>query len=81
MLSFAFIFLLAIGIVLAAFALSTFLVGICRYLHDDPSYMRVDKWGHYTGCKTGDSPLIHCPEYRTSGIDFEYAHVSGPWHS
>ncbi len=80
MISFAFIFLCAITIVIASFALSTFLVGISRYLRDDPHYISVDKWGQYTAKMSVDSPLVHCPEYRPGPSEFEYAHVSGPWH-
>lgn len=80
MFSFAFIFLFAIAIVFASFALSTFLVGISRCFRDDPDYISIDKWGHYAGCQSGDRPFIHCPEYRQSPAEFEYAHVSGPWH-
>lgn len=80
MLSFAFIFLLVIAIVIASFALSTFLVCISRCFRDDPDYVSINNWGHYAGCKNGDLPLIHCPEYRAGSTEFEYAHVSGPWH-
>jgi len=80
MFSFAFIFVFALAIVIASLALTTFLVGISRYLHDDPSYIPIDKWGHYKGGTAAEMPLVHCPEYRPLGLDFEYAHVSGPWH-
>ncbi len=80
MLSFAYIFLFAIVIVVASFALSTFLIGISRYLRDDPDYISIDKWGHYSGCNSGERPFVHCQEYRPGSADLEYAHVSGPWH-
>ncbi len=80
MLSFVSIFLFSVAIVFASFALTSFLVGVSRYLRDDSDFVSIDKWGHYSGSNKGDLPLIHCPEYRVASGDFEYAHVSGPWH-
>ncbi len=80
MFSFACIFLFAIAIVFASFILSSFLIGISRYMRDDSDYISIEKWGHYGGCNKGEKPVIHCPEYRPGIVDFEYAHVSGPWH-
>jgi hypothetical protein len=49
-------------------------------MRDDSDYISIEKWGHYGGCNKGEKPVIHCPEYRPGIVDFEYAHVSGPWH-
>lgn len=80
MFSLALLFVLAIVVVLGSLALSFFLVGISRYLRDDTNHASIDKFGTYSGSKLKDLPLTHCPEYRASAVDFEYAHVSGPWH-
>lgn len=68
MISFGLIFLFAIGIVVGSFALCTFLIGISRYLHDDPR------------CINDDYSILQCPQYRPGGHELEYVHVSGPWH-
>ncbi len=68
MTSFALIFLFAIGIVLGSFALCTFLVGITRYLQDDPA--RISE----------DFSLLQCQEYRPATNELKHAHASVPWH-
>ena len=68
MISFALIFLFAIAIVFGSFALCAFLIGISRYLQDDP------------GCINEDFSLLQCQEYRPVKHEFKHAQACVPWH-